>query len=60
MIQIQHLDVGTRLKLKSGAVVEVADNPRDGTWLVARPVGPDGVAAEATELVNADEVMELT
>lgn len=56
MIAIQHLEAGTRLKLKDATIVEVVENPRDGTWLVVRPVGPDGIPEGATDLVHADDV----
>ena len=60
MIAIQHLEPGTRLKLKSGATVEIVENPRDGVWLVARTIGSDGRAADAAELVHADEVVDVS
>jgi hypothetical protein len=57
MISIQLLEPGARLKLRSDAVVEVFENPRDGTWLVAKAVRPDGSLDATTELVHVDDVV---
>jgi hypothetical protein len=52
MISFQDLKRGTRLRLKSAAIVEVAENPRDGLWLVAVAVtAPDGSAADGAEIM---------
>jgi hypothetical protein len=53
-IMIQELPVGSRLKLKSGAEVEIVENPRDGSWLYAKRAG-----AEEADLVFADDVLEV-
>lgn len=29
---------GTRLRLADGAIVEIVENPQDGTWLICRYV----------------------
>jgi hypothetical protein len=52
MISFQDLKNGTRLRLKSSAIVEVLDNPRDGLWLVATAVtAPDGTPADGAEIM---------
>jgi hypothetical protein len=58
VIAIQHLPPGTRVRLKSGAVVEVVDNPRDGTWMLVRPAAAPAKPTAPGEdvLCNADEV----
>jgi hypothetical protein len=35
-INLLHLEPGARLRLASGAVVELVENPRDGSWLLCR------------------------
>ena len=44
------IPVGTRIKLKNGAVAEVTGNPRDGAWLLIRfvehPQEPSKVGQE--------------
>ena len=54
---LQDLPLGTQLRLKSGAEVEIVENPRDGQWLFVRPVesGPD----QDPDLVFAADVAEL-
>ena len=61
MFAIQELDPGRRIKLKSGIVAEVMDNPRDGSWLVVRFISsPDDPALVGREeLASADDVVEL-
>ena len=58
MIAIQMLEPGVRLKLKGDVVVEVVENPRDGTWLVARPIAAAGTPGTSPDLVHADDVLE--
>lgn len=58
MIQIQHLDPGTKVKLKDGTIVEVTENPRDGAWMYGRIVDA-GSRGETEEIVNADDVVEV-
>jgi hypothetical protein len=56
MLPIQNLQPGTRIKLKGeGKIVEVVENPQDGTWLIVR--GLDTGAPD--ELCHADEILEL-
>lgn len=58
MIALQHIEPGRRLRLKSGAIVEVVENPRDGQWLVVRTIGADGTAGAGSDLVHADDVSD--
>jgi hypothetical protein len=37
-INLLHLEPGARLRLAGGAVVELVENPRDGSWLLCRYV----------------------
>jgi hypothetical protein len=53
---IQDLPVGSRLRLKNGAEVEIVENPQDGSWLFARRVGAE---EQTADLVFADEVLEV-
>lgn len=55
-IMIQDLPVGSRLRLKNGAEVEIVENPQDGSWLFARRVGAE---EQTADLVFADEVLEV-
>lgn len=56
-IMLQDLALGTRLRLKSGAEVELVDNPRDGQWIFVRPV--DAPSDQDTDLIFAFDVAEL-
>jgi hypothetical protein len=55
LLSIQHLEPGTRLKLKDGKIVEIVENPQDGTWLLVRDVD----AGAAQELLHVDDILEL-
>jgi len=63
MIAIQHLPPGTRIRLADGALAEIRENPRDGTWVIARRVSPQGDAAggaaETDDLVHVDDIAEV-
>lgn len=55
MLSIQHLEPGTRLKLKDGKIVEVVENPQDGTWLIVR----DSTSGASDVLCHVDDILEL-
>jgi hypothetical protein len=59
LVAIQELDPGARVRLRGGILAEVAENPRDGMWIVVRyletPAGP--VAGERIEMAGADDVL---
>jgi len=67
MIAIQHLAPGTRIRLADGAIAEIRENPRDGTWVIARRLSPQGEpsgdspgsAAEPDDLVHVDDIAEI-
>ncbi len=63
MIAIQHLKPGTRIRLADGAVAEIRENPRDGTWVIAHRVSPpeesSGEAGETDDLVHVDDIAEI-
>jgi hypothetical protein len=67
MIAIQHLLPGTRIRLADGAIAEIRENPRDGTWVIARRVPPQGEpsgdspgqAGETDDLVHVDDIAEV-
>jgi hypothetical protein len=62
MLAIQHLAPGTRLKLTDGALVQIRENPRDGTWLIVRRLTPEALAPEGDgedELVIVDDIAEI-
>jgi len=59
MIAIQHLPPGTRIRLGDGAVAEIRENPRDGAWLIVRRLSPEGLEAEADDLVHVDDIAEV-
>lgn len=50
-LNLMELEPGMRVRLADGAIAEVVENPRDGTWMICRylshPVSP--------ELVNGKE-----
>jgi hypothetical protein len=47
---LRDLAVGTRIKLRSGAIGEITGNPQDGAWVFLRyvesPTDPDKVGTE--------------
>jgi hypothetical protein len=61
LIAVQELEPGTRIRLRGGVLAEVAENPRDGMWIVVRyletPEGP--VTGERIEMAPADDVLSL-
>jgi hypothetical protein len=57
MLAIQHLQPGTRLKLRDGGLAEVRENPHDGTWLLVRRL-PAQEGAE-DELLFIDDIAEV-
>ena len=71
MIAIQHLPPGTRIRLLDGAIAEIRENPRDGTWVIARRLSPQGEpsgepsgdssggAAQPDDLVHVDDIAEI-
>lgn len=56
-IQLQELAVGTRLRLRDGAEVEIVENPRDGQWVFVRNVALP--SDQKAELVFTADVVEL-
>jgi hypothetical protein len=49
-INLLHLEPGARLRLADGAVVELIENPRDGSWLLCRYVShPTGASMPGDE-----------
>jgi len=60
VIAIQNLEIGQKLGLKGGVIAEVAENPRDGSWLVVRHLDPSGGQPPGSpELCHADDVEEI-
>ena len=57
MLAIQHLPHGTRLRLTDGALAEIRENPRDGTWLIVRRLAPEPGSED--ELLIVDEIAEI-
>lgn len=57
MLAIRHLVPGTRLKLTDGGLAEVRENPRDGTWLIVRRLGPE--PGREDELLIVDDIAEV-
>jgi hypothetical protein len=55
MLAIQNLEPGTRLKLTGDKLVEVVENPQDGTWLIVRALASDA----PTELCHIDDILEI-
>jgi hypothetical protein len=61
MIAVQHLEPGTKIKLRSGIIAEIEENPRDGTWLMVsyREAAADPASPLRQELAHADDVLEV-
>ncbi|MBP0494548.1 hypothetical protein [Roseomonas indoligenes] len=56
-INLLDVAVGSRLSLADGSVVEVVDNPGDGTWIMCRD---PGAPADAKDIpVFANDVVEV-
>jgi len=60
-INIRDLAEGTRVKLSTGAEVEIVDNPKDGVWLFARYLSSAGDPAMvgSEEMIFAQDVVEI-
>ena len=60
-INIRDLAVGTRVKLSTGAEVEIVDNPKDGVWLFARYLSSAGDPAMvgSEEMIFAQDVVGI-
>ena len=60
-INIRDLAVGTRVKLSTGAEVEIVDNPKDGVWLFARYLSSAGDPAMvgSEEMIFTQDVVEI-
>lgn len=42
LVNPRTLEIGALVELEDGSTMEVVENPRDGTWLICRPVdAPD-------------------
>lgn len=61
MIAVQHLDPGTKIKLRGDIIAEIMENPRDGAWLMVRycDAAADPAAPPRMELAHADDVLEV-
>ena len=61
VVNLVTLEVGERLSLANGAVVEVASNPKDGVWVFAKylssPADPSLVGSE--EMIFAQDIEEV-
>jgi hypothetical protein len=60
-VNIRDLAVGTRVKLSTGAEVEIVDNPKDGVWLFARYLSSAGdpTMVGSEEMIFAQDVVEI-
>jgi len=60
-INIRDLAIGTRVRLTSGAEVEIVANPKDGVWLFARYLSSadDPAIVGTEEMVFAQDVAEI-
>lgn len=56
-INLLDLGVGSRLSLADGSLVEVVDNPRDGTWVMCRDLGAPPGTKDVP--VFANDVVEV-
>lgn len=58
---IQNIPVGTKVKLRAGAIAEVTANPRDGGWIFVRyvefPKDPSRVGTE--DLAFCTDVLDI-
>jgi hypothetical protein len=60
-INVRDLAVGTRVKLGSGAEVEIVSNPNDGVWLFARYLSfaDDPALVGQEDMIFAQDVVEV-
>lgn len=58
-VMLQNLKPGAKVRLNTGALAEVIDNPKDGIWLMVTfledPEEPDRVGTE--EMVFANDIV---
>ena len=61
VVNLLHLQPGTKIGLTSGATVEVLSNPGDGMWVFGRIItSPSDPAQEGSEeMVFAQEIVEV-
>jgi hypothetical protein len=60
-VNIRELAVGTRVKLGTGAELEIVANPQDGVWLFARYLSSadDPAMVGTEEMIFAQDVVEV-
>lgn len=46
-LNLVEVEPGTRLRMRSGELVVVVENPQDGVWLLCRAAGAAGAADDA-------------
>ena len=58
---LRDLPVGTRVKLRNGAIAEVTANPQDGAWIFIRVVESPGdpSKADTEDMVFCTEVIAV-
>lgn len=61
-INIAALDVGTKVVLADGDILQIVDNPQDGMWIVCRRLTQNGQAVQdaAEETVFVHDVVAVT
>lgn len=59
-VLIRELPVGTRIKVRGGAIAEVTANPQDGGWLFIRYVeSPDPAKVGEEDMVFCVDVLNV-
>jgi hypothetical protein len=58
-LNLLHVSPGDRLELADGSIVEVVENPRDGAWVVCKPVGGSDADKEAVFIGDIAGVGDL-
>lgn len=60
-INIATLEVGTKVVLADGDILQIIDNPQDGMWLVCRRLTQGGTAVndDGEETVFVHDVVDI-
>jgi hypothetical protein len=61
IVNVRELEVGTRVRLATGAEVEIVANPNDGVWLFARYLSSvdDPALVGQEDMIFAQDVVEV-
>ena len=61
IVNLRHLQPGTKIGLMDGSTAEVVSNPRDGIWVFARYLSSprDAALVGTEEMIFARDIVEI-